>query len=140
MNPENYFQYKPGDNELERASNSYLMSVIIVMCGLPLPIVNLIGCVIFFLGNRRNTYFIRWHCTQALLLQLLLFPLNSVGFWWTIHIIFGSSHFTSNYFAYLLTIFTLNLVEFIINIYAAVQVRKGEHVKWWFYGDLTNLL
>ena len=37
------FPYVPGEHEAEKASNSYLMSLIAVIAGLPLPIVNLIA-------------------------------------------------------------------------------------------------
>lgn len=53
---------KPHEHELEAASNSYLMSLLVAMIGLPFPIVNLIATIIFFLANRRQTYFVRWHC------------------------------------------------------------------------------
>ena len=76
------------EHEAEAASNSYLMSLIAIICGLPLPIVNLIATVIFYFGNRKSTWFVRWHCTQALLSQLSLFLMNSYGFWWSIAIAF----------------------------------------------------
>ena len=47
-------------------------------------IINLLATLIFYLGNRKGTYFVRWHCTQALLSQLSLLFMNSFGFWWTI--------------------------------------------------------
>ena len=34
------FYYRPNESELERASNSYLMSLVAVIGGLPLPIKN----------------------------------------------------------------------------------------------------
>jgi len=64
---ENKFEYQPSEHEAEKASNSYLMSLIALIAGMPLPIINLIASVIFFVGNRKGTYFVRWHCTQALL-------------------------------------------------------------------------
>jgi len=82
------FAYEPGEHESEKASNSYLMSLIAVMVGLPLPIINLIATFIFYLGNRKGTYFVRWHCTQALLSQFSLLFINSFGFWWTVSIFF----------------------------------------------------
>lgn len=130
----------PSDHEREKASNSYLMSLIAIVMGLPLPIINLLATAIFFLGNRKGTYFVRWHCTQALLSQLLLFCMNSVGFWWTIHIIFGSEQATNRYFAYIATIFLFNVVEFVTTIYAAVQVRKGHPVEIWLVGGLAHIL
>jgi len=74
------FHYEPSEHEAEKASNSYVMSLIAIMGGLPLPIINLIATFVFYLGNRRGTYFVRWHCTQALLSQFVLLPFNSAGF------------------------------------------------------------
>jgi cell shape-determining protein MreD len=114
------------------------MSLIALIAGLPLPIINLIATLIFYLGNRKGTYFVRWHCTQALLSQLAMLAMNSVGFWWTISIIFGSEDVTNNYIAYMLTILIFNLIEFVITIRTAIETRKGNHIEWWFFGTLTN--
>ena len=116
------------------------MSLIAVIAGLPLPIINLIATVIFYLGNRKGTYFVRWHCTQALLSQFSLLIINSNGFWWTVGILFRDGEVTNEYIAYMITAFLFNLVEFIATIYTAIQVRKGKHIEWWFYGDLTNMI
>lgn len=134
------FSYEPGEHEAEKASNSYLMSLIAVIVGLPLPIINLIATLIFYLGNRRGTYFVRWHCTQALLSQFSLLFINSYGFWWTMTILFSSETISGPYIAYMITASLFNLAELIATIYTAVQTRKGRHVQWWFYGELTNLI
>ena len=134
------FSYEPGEHEAETASSSYLMSLIAIIAGLPLPIVNLIATLFFYLGNRKSTYFVRWHCTQALLSQLSMLFINSYGFWWTISIIFKEAPITSNYIAYMIAAIIFNLAEFIATIYTAIQTRKGIHVEWWFYGTLTNII
>lgn len=134
------FAYKPGEHEAEKASNSYLMSLIAVIVGLPLPIINLIATFIFYLGNRKGTFFVRWHCTQALLSQASLLAMNSVSFWWTISIVFKDGEISNHYISYMITVFLFNLVEFIATIYTAIQTRKGIHISWWFYGDLTNAI
>jgi uncharacterized Tic20 family protein len=134
------FEYQPSEHETERASNSYLMSLIAVIAGLPLPIVNLVATWIFYMGNRNGTYFVRWHCTQALLSQLSMLFVNSFGFWWTLSIIFSDEIITNNYIAYMMTVFIFNMIEFVATIYTAMKTRKGFHVEWWFYGDLTNLI
>lgn len=134
------FNYTITEHEAEKASNSYVMSLIAIMGGLPLPIVNLIATFVFFLANRRGTYFIRWHCTQALLSQFFLLPFNSAGFWWSISIIFTHETLSSTYIAYMITLFIFNLIEFIGTIYSAVETRKGRHIEWWFIGGLTNLI
>jgi len=134
------FSYEPDEHETETASSSYLMSLIAIIAGLPLPIVNLIATLIFYLGNRTSTYFVRWHCTQALLSQLSMLFINSYGFWWTISIIFTDETITGNYIAYIIVAIIFNLTEFIATIYTAIQTRKGIHVEWWFYGTLTNII
>ena len=44
------FAYKPGEHETESASHSYIMSLIAIMAGVPLPIMNLIATLIFYLA------------------------------------------------------------------------------------------
>ncbi|MBK6265035.1 DUF4870 domain-containing protein [Marivirga sp. S37H4] len=132
--------YKVHESEAERASNSYLMSLMAIVVGLPLPIVNLIATFMFFLGNRESTPFVRWHCTQALFSQLSLVIINSIGFWWTISVIIGDKVISNDYIAYIIVLFTYNILEFIATIYSAIRTRKGIHVKWWFYGDVSDAL
>jgi uncharacterized Tic20 family protein len=134
------FTYTPGEHEAEKASSSYLMSLIALVAGLPLPIINLIATFFFYIANRKGTYFVRWHCTQALLSQLSVLFMNSVAFWWTISIIFRDESVSNNYISYLLVVVIFNLFEFIATIYTAIQTRKGIHVEWWFYSNLTQLI
>ncbi len=134
------FEYIPGEHEAEKASNSYLMSLISLIAGLPLPIINLLATFFFYIGNRKGTYFVRWHCIQALLSQISMFFINSCGFWWTVSIIFFEGTVTNMYIAYIITAIIFNLVEFIMTMYTAVQTRKGIHVEWWSYGGLTHLI
>lgn len=140
MSEANPFPYKPDDFEAEKASNSYLMSVVAVMAGLPLPIINLVATAIFFLSNRKGSYFVRWHCTQALVSQLTVLIMNSAGFYWTLSIIFGNRALTNDYIAYMITIVLFNLIEFVATIYAAIQTRKGKHVELWLFGPLAETI
>ena len=135
------FQSKPSEHEAEKASNSYVMSLVALMAGLPLPIINLIATLAFYIANKKGTYFVRWHCTQAVFSQLSLLFINSVGFWWTISIfITQKDTINNNYISYILVIILFNLIEFIATIYSAIQTRKGIHVRWWFYGDIADLI
>jgi uncharacterized Tic20 family protein len=140
MTKETTFAYTPSEHEKEKASNSYLMSLVAVFAGLPLPIVNLLATLFFYLANRKSTYFVRWHCTQALLSQLVLLFANSYSFWWTVSIIFTDEKVSNHYFAYLFTVIVFNVLEIISTIYCAVETRKGKHVNLWFFGNVTNLI
>ncbi len=132
------FAYQPLDHENEKATNAYVMSLIALMVGLPLPVVNLVATFIFYMGNRKGTYYVRWHTTQALLSQLSLFVINSIGFWWTIRVILDKADISNMFIAYVVALLIINLTEFIATIYTSMKVTKGQHVSWWFYGDLTD--
>lgn len=134
------FSYNPTEHEREKASNSYLMSLVAVIAGLPLPIINLLATFFFYLANRKSTYFVRWHCIQALLSQMVLLFANSYSFWWTVSILFTDEKATNNYFAYLFTVIVFNILEIISTIYCAVQTRKGKHIQVFFFGNVTNLI
>ena len=121
--------YHPSDSEREKAANSYLMSLMAAMVGLPLPIVNMLATIIFYLANRKRTYYVRWHCTQALISQIPLYFTNTVLFWWTVRLLLGYESLTSFYFAYLFTVVLFNVIDYIATIYSAVKVRKGEQVE-----------
>ena len=109
--------YHPSDSEREKAANSYLMSLMAAMVGLPLPIVNMLATVIFYLANRKRTYYVRWHCTQALISQIPLYFTNTVLFWWTVRLLLGYESLTSFYFAYLFTVVLFNVIDYISTIY-----------------------
>ena len=134
------FSYQPHDSEMERASNSYLMSLVAVIGGLPLPIFNLLATFFFYFGNRKSTWYVKWHCTQALLSQLGLFFFKSAGFWWTIAVIFLEKQATNYYIAYMITIVLFNVIEFIVTLIMATKTRNGEHPELFFFSDITNLI
>jgi uncharacterized membrane protein len=127
------------EEEAEKASYAYLMSTVIVIIGLPMPIINVIANVIFYWANRRKTYFVRFHCLQSMLSQLSVIPLNSIGVGWTISILTGHAQVSNLYIAYIITIIGFNIVEFIASLYAAVQVRKKTDVRFWLFGPMTEL-
>lgn len=131
---------QPLEYEAEKASNSYVMSLIAVIAGLPLPLINLAATLIFYLGNRKQTYFVRWHCTQALLSQSSLLVINTAGVAWSVTLLVKSAPVTSNYIAYIIAVLVFNAAEFIATVDAAIKTRKGIHVQWFFYGNLTDLV
>ncbi len=77
---------------------------------------------------------------QALLSQFSLLPVNSISFWWTISIILGENSISNQYIAYMFTIFIFNLADFIATLHTAIETRKGNHIEWFIFSDLTNLI
>jgi uncharacterized membrane protein len=133
--PVSYFLY---EEEAEKASYAYLMTTLIVIIGLPMPIINVIGSVFFYFANRRKTYFVRFHCMQSMLSQLSVVPINLIAVSWTVVIITSDYSVTNYYIGYIMTVVAFNIIEFISSIYAAVQVRKRIDVRFWLFGALTE--
>jgi len=128
------------DFEFSKASNAYLMSIVALIVGLPLPIINLAATAIIYLENRKSSFFVRWHSTQALLSQLFTVVLNSISFYWTFSILFGSIVLTDSYVAYIIVILLFNLWEWISTLIAASRLRKGKHFELFFFGPITHLI
>ncbi|MDR1526820.1 MAG: DUF4870 domain-containing protein [Dysgonamonadaceae bacterium] len=140
MENNSYSLHSIYEEEAEQASYAYLMSVLIVIVGLPMPIINVIGSVIFWLSSRKKqSAFIRFHCMQSMLSQLAVVPMNSIGVGWTISIITRHTEISNCYIAYIIVIFGYNALEFFTSLYAAIRTRKKQDVRFWFFGELTEL-
>jgi hypothetical protein len=132
------FSYKPDESEREKAANSYLISMVAVIAGMPLPIINFLATLFFWLGVRNSQFFVRWHSTQALFVQAVLFLLNVAMMWWLLSIVLGNATFTNGFIAYAITVVLINLTGFVMTIYSAIQVNKGAHVEWWLMAAITH--
>jgi len=150
-------------SDLEQASNSYLMAIVAVVAGLPLPIINTIASLIYYAAHKKSSYFVRWHCIQSILAQAIMIPFNSFAFAWTMKIVLSNvnyfeqdtlkeysseSIFASEifyaasiyYWLYIAVVTIFNIAEFISVIITAAQVRKGKNVRWFIIANLTDAL
>ena len=130
----------PREDEKERASNCYVMSLVAVMIGLPMPIINLLATGIFYLMSRRGTFFVRWNALQALVSQVPLFIMNNILFWWTVRILFCFTELSSVYIAYFITVNLYNIYDFVETVRSAVITRKGKVHRWYLYSTITDKL
>jgi Zn-dependent protease with chaperone function len=128
------------DDEAESASNAYLLSLILLVVGAPLPILNLLASVIFYLSSRRASPFIRWHSMQALLTHIVVVPVNSVFLWMTLAILFGYRDPDDFYVGWFLFMAGLNATKMIGSIYSAIKVRRGVDVRWWALAPVVDAL
>lgn len=126
--------------DYEKAGNSYLMVIVAIIVGIPLPIINLIASVIYHLGNRKSSYFVRWHCIQCVLSQVILLPFNSIAWGWTISILLNKSELSIYYGICLFAVILLNIIEFAAIISTASRVTKGENIRWAVIAPITDLL
>ena len=126
--------------EYEQASNGYLMAIVAVIVGMPLPIVNVLASLIYYLSNLKSSYFIKWHSLQAVLAQLVIVPFNSIAWWWAFAVIFQKTETSAFFVIYLLFVLILNIAEFIAVIATSSKVRNGENVRWAVVANITDAL
>lgn len=127
-------------SEYEKASNGYLMAVVAVIAGLPLPIINVIASLLYYLGQRKSSYFVRWHCIQAILAQTVMVPFNSFAVAWTISLFINEETPNMYFIMYVLFVLVFNIVEFFTVIITASQVGKGKNVRWFLIANITDAL
>lgn len=144
--------------EYDQASKSYLMAVVAVIAGLPLPIINLFAAIGYYLTQRKAAYFVRWHCIQSILGQIALVPFNSAALAWTIGIMLRNepdyygmgmdeaaivNNFTETsapYWLYIAFILLLNFTEFIVVIVTASRVKRGHNVRWFGIAPIADAI
>lgn len=149
-------------HEYEQAGNSYLMAIVAIIMGLPLPIINLIATVGYYLAYRKAAYFVRWHCIQSIIGQAILIPFNSIAVAWTIGLFVRFNTFNtedldnetqlvlqtihgfidsgSGYWLYVIFVAVLNIIEFIVVINTASKVKKGYNIRWWLIAPIIDKL
>ncbi len=140
MNHYKDFAYRPQPHEFEKASYAYLVSILSFVVAIPLPIVNLVATLVYYLGIRKSTYFVRWHGIQAILTQLAILPFNSIAFWWFVDALINEESLSMNFWLYLIFVLIINATEFIASIITASSVRGGRHVRWWIYATITDAI
>ena len=121
--------------EKEDAMGAYLMMFAALAAGLPLPVINLIASVIYYFIHRTNSLFVRFHTLQALQSSLITSLLNAGAVFWTLRIfLFSYSEVNDVYKGFIAMVILVNIVYIIVNIYAAIQARKGRFFYMTFFG------
>lgn len=134
------FGYQPNEGESEKASLGYLISVLSLIVGAPLPIITLVASLGIYFGYRNSTEYVRWHVTQALLIQLFAFCINSIAFVWVILLFFTELPISNAFIAYVLMMVIVNLMVLSGTVYSASKSRKGVHSEWILFGPITNAI
>ncbi|RLB60536.1 MAG: hypothetical protein DRI90_13530 [Deltaproteobacteria bacterium] len=112
------------------ATSAYLMMFAAAYAGLPLPIVNLIAAIVYYLTQYKKSRFVGFHCFQSLITQVPLSILNMVTLAYVISFVLIDSMHESKLFVAILAVgcaLTLlaNIVYSIFSIVAAYQANKG---------------
>ncbi|MEO9477006.1 MAG: DUF4870 domain-containing protein [Cyclobacteriaceae bacterium] len=153
----NETQYHPIDQiedistrQREDAMGAYLMMFAALAAGLPLPIINLIAAIIYYIVNKNKSRFVKFHSLQSLYSQLPTTLLNAGLVFWTFRILFKDGSFQNGeeflegfatvsevYWGYVWVVAVANLLYVIFSIIGAVKARKGRFYYFLFFGKLA---
>jgi uncharacterized membrane protein len=114
-----------GERERDDAMGAYLMMFASLAIGLPIPLVNLIASVIYFLVNRKSSPFAAFHSLQALLTHVPVVFLNAGAVGWLVGILVAQAGFHGAFWWYLFFTVLVNLAYIVWSIIALVQAHKG---------------
>jgi uncharacterized Tic20 family protein len=133
--------------EKEDAMGSYLMMFAAFAVGLPLPIINLIAAIVYYILNRRKSRFVKFHSLQSLLSQIPTTIMNAVLVGWTIRLFIVEKFdnvvtdvdwsATNAYIGYAIAVAVANLMYVIFSIVAAVKANKGQFYYFIFFGKVA---
>ena len=120
------------DKDKSDAMGSYLMMFVAVAVGLPLPFLNIIAAIVYFVVNKKKR-FVAFHAYQSLISQIFVSLLNAVLVVWLIVNIVLSSFgtyspwtvFSVPFFCYTGFTFICNILYVIYSITGCVKANKG---------------
>lgn len=132
----------------EDAMGAYLMMFGALAAGLPLPIINLLAAIIYYVVNAKKSRFIKFHSLQSLLSQAPTTIMNAGLVFWTLKNIFSHDFDRHQplenivdanqlYWGYLWTVVAANLMYVVFSIIAATKARKGQMYYFTFFGRLA---
>jgi uncharacterized membrane protein len=116
------------EREKEDAMAAYLMMFASLAIGLPIPLVNLIASVIYFLVNRKSSRFVAFHSLQALLTHIPVVLLNAGLVGWLIANLVTQAIFWPAFFWYMSFTILINVGYIVWSIIALVHARKGRFI------------
>ncbi|HTP59801.1 MAG TPA: DUF4870 domain-containing protein [Spirochaetia bacterium] len=113
------------EGERDDAMGAYLMMFASLAIGLPIPLLNIIASLIYFLVNKKRSAFVAFHALQALLSHIPVVLVNAGVIAWVI--VNAVSHAASwaSFFWYLFFGILVNLTYIVWSIVALVHANKG---------------
>lgn len=124
----------------EEASFAYLIPFVTIIGGLPLPIVNLLVCLAYWMYVRKKAPFVRFHALQSLFTTIPIVLINAGVVFIVVHLVFYDWLFESWMGGYFAAAVVFNLIEFVFNIYASINARKGKSFLFIGFGHFAYSL
>ncbi len=125
------------ERERDDALGSYLMMFASLAIGVPIPLLNLVASVIYFLVNRKTSQFVAFHALQALLSHIPVVLLNAGVVAWLITNLATHESSWAWFFWYLLFTGLVNLTYIIWSIVALINASKGRFFYMPVFGRIS---
>jgi uncharacterized membrane protein len=125
--------------EKDDAMASYLMMFASWAVGLPLPLVNLVASVVYYVVNRKGSKFVAFHSLQSFLSQVPVSLLNAGVVGWGIGLLVKGDT-AGNLWPFLGYVFfaaAINILYLVFSIVALVQANKGRFYYLPFFGRIA---
>lgn len=125
------------EREKDDAMGAYLMMFASLAIGLPIPLLNLIASVIYFLVNRKTSSFVAFHALQALLTHIPVVLLNAGVVAWIIANLATHAASWAWFFWYLFFTILVNLTYIVWSIIALINASKGRFFYMPVFGRIS---
>lgn len=125
------------ERQREEASFAYLIPFVTIIAGLPLPIINLFVCLLYWNHVKHKSPFVRFHALQSLFTTIPIVLINAGVVYMVLRLVFFGWTYESWMGGYFAAALLFNIIEFIFNIYAAIQARKGRSFMFIGFGELA---
>jgi uncharacterized membrane protein len=125
--------------EKDDAMASYLMMFASWAVGLPLPLVNLVASVVYYVVNRKGSKFVAFHALQSLLSQVPVSLLNAGVVGWGIGLLVRGDAAGSlwPFLGYVFFTVAANILYIVFSIVALLQAVKGRLYYLPFFGRMS---
>ncbi|MGM0635097.1 MAG: DUF4870 domain-containing protein [Bacteroidota bacterium] len=125
-------------DETEKASNAYLVSIVVLSIGFPILFLGVFASLLYFLLTLKDSKFVKWHCHQALFSQIFLLLFNVPLYILIIKSIVQEQIAFAYFWHYLVLVLLINLIDFGFSIVTIVELRKGNNVRWFGLSKLVD--
>jgi uncharacterized membrane protein len=125
--------------EKDDAMASYLMMFASWAVGLPLPLVNLVASVVYYVVNRKGSKFVAFHSLQSFLSQVPVSLLNAGVMGWGIGLLVKGDAAGSlwPFLGFAFFVVAVNILYIVFSIVALLQANKGRFYYLPFFGRLA---
>ncbi len=123
--------------ERDDAMGAYLMMFASLAIGLPIPLLNIIASLIYFLVNKKRSPFVAFHALQALLSHIPVVLLNAGAVAWGIINAAVHGATWAHFFWYLFFTILINVAYVVLSIIALIHANKGRFFYMPVFGRIS---